>query len=188
MKGILKTSLVLFLIASVSVTIITLVYYVTYQPIQEQRLAAQLRVRQELFPDAEQFVPIEGELTGSMTSIVSANRADGTLIGYLVELAPEGYSGQVHMIVGIDEDKRQITGMRITRHTETPGLGALATKPRFFERFTGKSLVPLRVVKVGSGAPDEIDSITASTITSTAVTGAVNEAIAWYTNRIGVDS
>lgn len=41
-------------------------------------------------------------------------------------------------MVGIDADGT-ITGLRVTGHSETAGLGAKATDPSFYEQFTGKS-------------------------------------------------
>jgi len=73
--------------------------------------------------------------------------------------------------------------MRILRHTETPGLGAFATREEFFRKFDNKKLQPLKVVRTPASADDEIQAITGATITSKAVTGAVNEAIGWFRNR-----
>jgi electron transport complex protein RnfG len=83
------------------------------------------------------------------------------------------------MMVGILATEAKISGMRVLRHTETPGLGANAVREDFYRRFENKYLVPLTVVRTSPGA-NEIQAITSSTITTRAITNAVNEAIAWY--------
>jgi electron transport complex protein RnfG len=70
--------------------------------------------------------------------------------------------------------------MRILKHTETPGLGAKASTEAFYRKFDNKKLIPLKVIKTSARYEDEIEAITASTITSRAVTNAVNEAVEWY--------
>lgn len=42
------------------------------------------------------------------------------------------------MMVGVDTTGT-VTGVRILSHSDTPGLGALATSPDFYEQYTGMS-------------------------------------------------
>jgi electron transport complex protein RnfG len=101
------------------------------------------------------------------------------------ELAPSGYSGAINMMVGISSVENKVTGMRVLKHSETPGLGAHAVYEKFYSRFIGKNLVPLNVVKIPTGNANEIEAITAATITTRAITEAVNEAIEWYLQHNG---
>ena len=43
-------------------------------------------------------------------------------------------------MVGVDVDG-VITGLRVLSHSETPGLGALATDPSFYEQFVEKKAI-----------------------------------------------
>ena len=65
----------------------------------------------------------------------------------------------------------------IGTHSEPPGLGAKAADDSFLSQFTGKG-GELTVNKNGAQNDSEISAITAATITSRAVTSAVNEAVA----------
>ena len=105
------------------------------------------------------------------------------MIGYVVQLSPAGYSGAIDMMVGISSVKNELTGMRILKHSETPGLGALAVKESFYGKYDGRKLLSLNVVRASPGEND-IEAITGATITSRAVTNAVNEAIRWYNDRV----
>ena len=60
---------------------------------------------------------------------------------------------------------------------ETPGLGQNATQEKFYGQFSGMSGT-LSVVKSGAdNSAGEINAVTGATITSRAVTKAVNEAL-----------
>jgi electron transport complex protein RnfG len=56
-------------------------------------------------------------------------------------IAPDGYSGAIHLLIGIQADGR-LAGVRVLSHKETPGLGDkidLAKSP-WIRSFDGKSL------------------------------------------------
>ena len=89
----------------------------------------------------------------------------------------KGYGGTVSVMVGIGTDGA-ITGLEILSHAETPGLGANAVKPDFKDRFIGKS-GELTVDKT-SNEGQNVQAITAATITSKAVVSAVNAITAAY--------
>jgi electron transport complex protein RnfG len=178
MKDILKPALSLFLIAAVFTVLLGLVRSFTLEPIEKQRRSTQEKTIKEVLAEAEDFRELSAERKGSIVKILEGING-GKTIGYVIELAPVGYSGEISMMVGISKDREEISGMRILKLSETPGLGALAAKEKFYKRFDGKKLVPLKVVKTPPGA-GEIEAITSATITSKAVTDAVNEAIEWY--------
>ncbi len=77
-----------------------------------------------------------------------------------------------------------VSGIDIIKHSETPGLGAKADQPAFKDQFKGKPTEDLVVVKTGASSDEEIDSISGATITSRAVTNAVNEASAYYNEHL----
>jgi len=54
--------------------------------------------------------------------IYVARHADETIAVIIPAIAPDGYSGDIRMIVGINADG-SIAGVRILDHHETPGLG-----------------------------------------------------------------
>jgi len=56
--------------------------------------------------------------------------------------APDGYSGAINMVMGVDIDGN-ILGVRVVNHAETPGLGDKieSNKSDWIKKFTGHSLV-----------------------------------------------
>ncbi len=98
--------------------------------------------------------------------------ADKYLIGYVAVASSKGYGGDVQIMIGVNLDIT-VAGIEILSQSETAGLGANCENPEWLSQFVGKS-GNLAVSKDGG----EIDAITASTITSRAVTSAVNKALA----------
>jgi electron transport complex protein RnfG len=178
MKHIIKPAFSLFIIAAITTALLTLVYSLTLEPIANQRKKAQEKVKNAIFPEASAFSEIIQEKQGNIDAIFECYKGN-ELIGYIIELSPPGYSGNIYMMVGISKTANNIAGMRILKHTETPGLGSLAVKENFFRKYDNRNLVPLRVVRSSAGE-NEIEAITGATITTRAITDAVNEAINWY--------
>ena len=181
MKYILKPAATLFITAVIIVAVLSVVYNLTLEPIEKQKRKMKEAAMLEVMPLVTEYRELQTELTGSITAIYEALYFS-SLIGYVVELSPEGYSGKIDLIVGISVQFDKITAMRIIRHSETPGLGALAVKENFYRQFDGRDIIPLGVVKA-SPREHEIHVITSSTITTNAITNAVNEAIEWYSQR-----
>ncbi|GGY68877.1 electron transport complex subunit G [Cellvibrio zantedeschiae] len=77
----------------------------------------------------------------SADEIHVARHADNTVAVIIPAIAPDGYSGDIRMIVGINADGT-IAGVRILDHHETPGLGDKIElkKAQWILDFNGKSL------------------------------------------------
>ncbi|MCL2832058.1 MAG: RnfABCDGE type electron transport complex subunit G [Treponema sp.] len=192
---VLKPSLTLFITAVITIAALSAVYTLTAEPIEAQKQKVRVAAMKEVLPEASEFTELSdaSAKSGSITAVyegrIADNRAAGSnaagssIAGYVVQLSPEGYSGAIDLIVGISVPGNKITGMRVLGHTETPGLGALAVKGNFYKQFDNRDLVPLNVVRTPAGA-DSIQAITSATITSKAITGAVNEAINWYNREV----
>ena len=101
-------------------------------------------------------------------------------MGYVFETGSSGYGGTVKVMTGIDT-AGSITGVVILSHEETPGLGANAERASFTDQY--KQAVPengITLVKNKTPEAGEVEALTGATITSRAVTDAVNAAIEQY--------
>ncbi|RTR06428.1 RnfABCDGE type electron transport complex subunit G [Halomonas nitroreducens] len=115
-------------------------------------------------------------------------RAGERVLGVVVPVtARQGYSGDIAMVVGLDT-AGTITGVRVTDHRETPGLGDRieARKGDWIEQFTGHSLTspPAGGWAVGQDGGG-IDALTGATITSRAVVAAVHRTLEWFETQPG---
>lgn len=136
-------------------------------------------------PDALRFLrlPAAGELHQNAPftayQIVIDGRVDAVV---LPAVAPDGYSGQIELLVGIDAEGR-IRGVRVTRHHETVGLGDRIDRARsvWITQFDGHSLEdPPEArwnVRKDGGA---FDQITGATLTPRAVIHAVASALKYF--------
>jgi len=133
-------------------------------------------------PGALRFLTLSaaGELhqNASFTAyqIIVDERVDAVV---LPAVAPDGYSGQIELLVGIDAEGR-IRGVRVTRHHETAGLGDRIDRARstWITQFDGRSLgnppEERWNVRKDGGA---FDQITGATLTPRAVIHAVAGAL-----------
>ena len=87
---------------------------------------------------------------------------------------PEGFSGNITFLMGVDRDD-SVTGFYLLKHKETPGLGTKAADKKFYGQFLGKNLgnFKFKVTKDGG----QVEAITAATITSRAVTHAMEKGL-----------
>ena len=90
----------------------------------------------------------------------------------------DGYGGDIEITVGYtgEEGALSCTGISFLTLAETAGLGMNAQEPEFMGQYTGKGTDPLTVTKSGSAGEAEINAMSGATITSDAVTNAVNAA------------
>jgi Na+-translocating ferredoxin:NAD+ oxidoreductase subunit G len=111
--------------------------------------------------------------------IYAARHADETIAVIIPAVAPDGYSGDIRMIVGINADGT-IAGLRILDHHETPGLGDKIDlkKSQWVTEFNGKSLgsstaLQWKVKKDGG----DFDQFSGATITPRAVVNQVRRVL-----------
>ena len=167
-KAVVKPAIVLLVIAGVAAGLLGVVSEVTAAPIAAQNEKTLNESMTAVMPEASSFEQLDVELTGTITAVYQADNG-----GYVITTAPGGFGGAVNTMIGVGADG-VITGVRVTGHSETPGLGAKATEPAFYEQFTGKS-GSVSVTKDGG----DIVPITSATITSRTVCVGTQEALDW---------
>ena len=95
-------------------------------------------------------------------------------IGYVASFtAKEGYGGDISLSMGVAADGT-ITGLEVLSASETAGLGANCTTDAFKSQFAGINSERVEYTKMGKSADNEIDALSGATITTKAITKAVN--------------
>lgn len=174
--NIIKTALILFLITGIAALILAVVNKFTAPIIAENSAKKQAAAMQNVLKDVEfSEENLAENVDDPEISEVYKAQKDGLAAGYVVMVNPNGYNGAISMVVGIDAEGN-VSGVDIISQSETAGLGANCVKDEFKDQFIGKS-GEISVVK-NDPKDDEIDAITSATITSKAVTGGVNKALA----------
>ncbi len=180
MHKIIKLGLILFAITAITGFILGGVYSATLEPIAMAKQQALTKTLEETLPEAQKFIETKQE-NSDFKNIYEALDANGNVIGHNFVVATKGFGGAIELIVGISNDK--ITGVRVLSHSETPGLGAKSAetgKGSFIDGFTNKVLTTLRVVKGEAEGKTDISAISGATITSRAITNAVNNVVDYY--------
>lgn len=144
---------------------------VTAKKIAELEAANSKKNMQSLI-DADNFEECE---SGEITYYAAIN--GGETAAYIFTESSKGYGGDVSVMTAIKPDGT-VAGVAILDVSgETPGLGQNAAKESFFSQYIGLKK-GVSVLKNGAKAENnEVDAVTGATITSTAVTRAVNKAL-----------
>ena len=144
---------------------------VTVKKIAELEAANSKKNMQSLI-DADNFEECEN---GEITYYAAIN--GGKTAAYIFTESSKGYGGDVSVMTAIKPDGT-VAGIAILDVSgETPGLGQNAAKESFFSQYIGLKM-GVSVLKNGAKAENnEVDAVTGATITSTAVTRAVNKAL-----------
>lgn len=116
-------------------------------------------------------------------AVYGAYDADGNLIGVVITTQSSGYGGKIEVMTGI-KSNGEVSGVNILSMEETPGLGAKGKEDSFLKQYKGFDRSNLAVSKDGG----EINALSGATITSRAITKAVNEAIEISKSYLGVVS
>lgn len=194
----------LAIFAVVTAGLIAVTQVGTKERILKNEREAQARALYEIVPRDQ----IENDLLDDTVSFVAPEllgndqpgtawraRRDGKVQTVILPaVAPDGYSGNIHMIVGINADA-SVAGVRVLAHKETPGLGDKVElkKSDWVLSFDGKSMDGSSdkrwAVKKDGG---DFDQFTGATITPRAVVNATARAIRYFKNNrvvlLGSDS
>lgn len=189
LKVMFKEAGILFGITLIAGLLLGLVFEVTRQPraLQQQKAVQEACVA--VFPNAvNQGIALEfteiscpvreetaNELIGNgveIGTVFEAKSRDG-LYGYVVEaVSTKGYGGKIVLYVGVGTDGT-VNGVSITEISETAGLGMEAPNV-LTPQFAGKKVESFSFTKNGATKENEVDAISSATITTRAVTNAVN--------------
>lgn len=199
MNKIIKNTLILTAITVVAGCLLGLVYEVTKAPIA----AAQENAKQEAYRtvladaasfetddslDAEEAAGVlteAGYTSDDITEVAVALDQSGETMGYVITVTShEGYGGDIEVSVGILTDGT-VKGIEMLSISETAGLGMKAKEDDFKDQFKDKQVEKFSYTKTGEDGDDKIDALSGATITTNAVTNAVDSALVYFQNVLG---
>ncbi|WP_413112082.1 electron transport complex subunit RsxG [Thaumasiovibrio sp. DFM-14] len=187
-NAIKKNAKVLTIAAILSTGLVAITHQLTASTIADQQ-------RRQLLATLEQVIPAtlyDNDLAQSCLTLEApeslgtpqpmpaylASQAGAPSAIAIEAIAPDGYNGNIHLVVGIDLEGK-VLGVRILEHQETPGLGdKIDTRvTRWVDNFVGRRLSKnnqsdWQVRKDGG----QFDQFTGATITPRAVVNAVRNA------------
>lgn len=187
-----KTALIMIAFALVGTSLLVYIYDVTKTPIAESEAKARMALFRQIVPDGMHDnplledvieIPADPMLGNRTASHVYRARLAGEPMAVILEaVAPDGYSGDIKLLVAIRVDGT-ISGVRVLAHKETPGLGDYIdiTHSQWIKQFDSQSLgsraAELWKVKKDGG---EFDYVVGATVTPRAVVKAVRKALEYF--------
>ncbi|KJZ10523.1 electron transporter RnfG [Marinomonas sp. S3726] len=191
-SSIRKNSIGLGIFAIVTAGLIAVTQQVTQERIESNVLQAQQAAFSEILPDQyydndlyKSQVTLDPDLLlgTKEASFAYIGRVNGEFSGIIFEsIAPGGYNGSMSLLVAINRDG-VVTGSRVIRHQETPGLGDKIDmkKSDWMRSFENKSFENLDIkqwkVKRDNG---HFDQFTGATITPRAIVKSVKNTLEYF--------
>ncbi len=188
-QPIIKAGILLFIFTAVSIFFVSLMHDSAKERIQYNEEQLLIQRLGELVKDYDNDI-LQDKFSKQITlhgitqtiNIYPAKKNNQTF-AYLVEHTyPNGYSGKIRLLTGIDTNN-QLLGVRIIAHKETPGLGdkVETKKSDWIKQFKGLSLSnPSKSqwkVKRDGGT---FDAFTGATITPRAVVTAAYQLLIYF--------
>lgn len=164
-----KPTLILLLICLVVTATLAYTYQLTAPIIAEINMKNANIARNEVLPQGQgDFSKIEAQLPENVREVYQAKNGAGMVFTTL----DKGFGGQIEVMVGLDS-QGAITGVKVTQHTETPGLGTKAMTPEYLSQYQGKTAI----TRTGETNKTQIDAITGATLSSNGIFRATNTAL-----------
>ncbi len=176
-KEIIVPSATLLVICLVATALLGVTNLLTAGQIAKLEEETKITSMKKVLP-ADSYKQLEGQ------EIYTAVKNDAAA-GYIFVTSANGYGGEIRVMTALDPAGKILAVSILSASDETPGLGQNVTKDTFYNRYKDLS-GEITVVKNGANKADnEIDAVTGATISSRAVTTAVNEALNLYNDNFG---
>ena len=123
--------------------------------------------RMELLSSADDFTDVTGDApalaSGEKARVVSVFKADNGE-GFVYTVKTTSFGGELTMMVGIAKDGK-VTGVKVTEHADTPGVGTKNFDPDYLKGYAGRDSLAGENVKKEQG----FDYITGASVTGSAI-------------------
>lgn len=179
LKEILVPAIMLFVIAAVCTALLAGTNLLTKDKIAEIAVQTEMKAKSAVFESAKSFSD-EKTVTVNEKEYVYYDALDekGNVMGYVFSVTVKSYGGDLSAMVGISSETDKITGVEITAISDTPGLGMKVDSEDFLSQYIDRS--GNIGVNKNEKTDTEIQAVSGATISSKAVTEAVNQAFSAY--------
>ncbi len=132
----------------------------------------------------ENILPPDSTTAGAYTF-----QQNGRILAYILPVSGQGFWAPIKGIMGIQPDRRTVTGIAFYEQNETPGLGAEIAKEPFRQQFSGLILAA-EGQPIGIRRPDaslgknEVHAVTGATQTSTRLEKIINSALQQWRDKM----
>lgn len=193
-KSMMKDTGILLTITLIAGLMLGFVYELTKEPIRIQKEKIIQEACQLVFDEASKFEKLNVEPSQELNNqlaedgvkigtIFNAVNDAGASLGYVVETtSSQGYAGNITLYMGVTSEGL-LNGISILEISETPGLGMKAEEI-LVPQFKDKQVNSFTYTKTSSKKDSEIDAISGATVTTRAITDAVNGGLRIVTEEL----
>lgn len=186
MRDMIKPTVSLLVICFVVAFCLALVNSITKDTIIQRAAEDAEQKRKMVLQEAESFEKVDGwqdkDESGLIREAYAAYLGE-ELLGYVFSASPKGYGGEIKVTVGVSKNNK-LSGVQIGDNNETPGLGTKTADAGFTGQYSDKDIQKeFRIVKSSPQGENDIQAISGATISSKAVTSAV-QASAMLGNKL----
>jgi electron transport complex protein RnfG len=171
-----KLAITLFIVGAIAAAALGFTYAVTNKRIALEDKQAEAKASIAAIPSLKSPSELKAEpqlTAAAKKKVPEVSKIYSSSKGDIIIIQGKGYGGVLENAVGISPDGKVIAVSNIS-NKETAGLGSKTLDPAFLDKFKGKSINDK--LKVG----EDVQAVTGATISSTAMTGQVKEALEAY--------
>lgn len=176
-KTTVAPALVLVIICLVITAALAGTYSVANPIIEENAQKTADEARAKVLPSGDSFTLYDGKLVEGVTECYFADNKTGMA----VTATYKSFGGTLTAMVGVDKDGK-ITGVTVTEHADTPGLGTKAMEEEYLAQYSGVDTAGENNIKNDAN----LDQVVGATISSNAVYQCVSEALQQFKECGGV--
>ena len=184
-KEFISPILVLVVICFVTTFLLAFVYGITAPIIAENTAKAASEARMTLLPAADNFSDSGADLVvyeeGKVYAVDCYTADNGE--GMVVTVKSNSYGGMLTAMVGIDKNGA-VTGVQVTEHADTPGVGTKAQDAGHLSQYAGLTELGSDTIKAHA---DSVVEVTGASVSSGAIHKAVYCALEQFKAMGGVN-
>lgn len=175
---------VLVAICLVITAALAVTYGVTHPVIVKNTKATADKTRTRLLKDADSFTQYKGDLVTEVKDqvFVSECYTANNKAGIVATVKSKSFGGILTMMVGIN-NKGEVTGVTVTDHSDTPGLGTKDFESSYLKQYNGRT--ELKSMAAVKKEPD-FNYISGASVSGEAVHYGVGAALDQYKKMGGV--
>ena len=162
-KAVISLTIICFVVALT----VTLSYKTTKPYIERSANKVAYEAMESVLPETQKFAEIDipQKLLEEYNCTFIRKSSDSKSVAMQIE--GRGYQSELVVMIGLNEDG-SISGIKITKHSETEGIGTRAMSEEYLSRYKGKQ------------SANDIELLSGATYTSEGIKNAVNTAFALF--------
>ena len=168
-----KVGLILLLICALTAGAVALIHSITKDTIEANDRLAREKAIMEIFGDDITTEEVKSDAEGAkipktVKTVFKVFDADKKFIGYCVNVAPNGFGGEINTMVGVDTEGK-IKEISIVSMKETSGIGTKINTEGHLGQYVGLS--------GGLVLDKDVDKVSGASVSSKALHAGINDAV-----------